>query len=257
MAAVPAVWLFSGCSLDTAKPATYVTDISATLNGEVSSNQSGEVLYWFEYGTTTDYGEVTPDRPLTFPEGHNADGPRVQVSEPINGLEPDTTYHFRACSSPGAEEGSRGCTNVDQTFTTGPAGASRSGIAFGSNRAGNFEVYVMDADGGNPTNLTNNSASDSAPAWSPDGSRIAFESDRDFNADVWVMDADGGNPTNLTNAADGGASPAWSPDGSRIAFECAGDNTSEVCVMDADGGNPTYLTNNLAAEGAPAWSPRP
>ena len=133
-AVVPAVLLVSGCSLGTAKPATYVTDISATLNAEVSSNQAGEVLYWFEYGTTTEYGNVTPDRSLTFSEGHTSDDPPVPVSEPIAGLEPDTTYHYRACSSPGAEAGSRGCTNLDQTFTTGPAGASRSGIAFRSDR---------------------------------------------------------------------------------------------------------------------------
>jgi lysophospholipase L1-like esterase len=115
----------AGCSLNQADPATEVTDISAQLNGKLSSNQEGEVLYWFEYGTTTDYGSSTPDRSVTFPEGHTSDDPPVGVSQNITGLEPETTYHYRACSSPGAEAGSRGCVNQDQTFTTGAATTHR------------------------------------------------------------------------------------------------------------------------------------
>lgn len=84
-------------------------------------------------------------------------------------------------------------------------------IAFSSDRDGNAEVYVMNADGTGQTNLTNNSAWDSRPAWSPDGTRIAFVSDRDGNREVYVMNADGSGQTRLTDnpAADG--SPAWSP----------------------------------------------
>ena len=71
------------------------------------------------------------------------------------------------------------------------------------------EIYVMDADGGNPQNLTNNRHADWEPAWSSDGKRIAFGSDRNVNADIYVMDADGGNPQNLTNSRHADYSPAW------------------------------------------------
>src|SRR5215213_4575212 len=47
-------------------------------------------------------------------------------------------------------------------------------IAFTSARDGNYEIYKMNEDGSNQTNLTNNAASDIMPAWSPDGTKIAF-----------------------------------------------------------------------------------
>ena len=47
-------------------------------------------------------------------------------------------------------------------------------IAFVSNRDGDKEIYVMDADAGNLRKLTNNRDGDGDPVWSPDGKRIAF-----------------------------------------------------------------------------------
>ena len=128
-------------------------------------------------------------------------------------------------------------------------------IAFESSRDGNYEVYVMDSDGSNPTNLTPSSGSDGKPAWSPAGHRIAFESYRDGNYEVYVMDSDGSNPTNLTQNSGVDRKPVWSPAGDRIAFESSRDGNYEVYVMDSDGSNPTNLTQNADDDGKPVWSP--
>ena len=121
-------------------------------------------------------------------------------------------------------------------------------IAFMSERDGNNEIYVMDADGGNQRRLTENRRDDWSPSWSPDGKRIVFVSDRDghpdvipgwFTSEIYVMDADGRNPQNLTeNPADDGF-PSWSPDGKQIVFQSNRDDFGkyEIYVMDADGGN--------------------
>jgi Tol biopolymer transport system component len=132
-------------------------------------------------------------------------------------------------------------------------GPSGSRIAFASDRDGENEVteiYVMNADGSNVVRLTNHPATDTRPAWSPDGSKIAFVSNRAGNSGIFVMDTDGSNVAQLTNDLDD--SPAWSPDGSRIAFTRFVDPEA-IFIMNADGSSITRLTDELGYD--PAWSP--
>jgi Tol biopolymer transport system component len=95
--------------------------------------------------------------------------------------------------------------NQFSVFATFPGEDGK--IAFSSDRDGNTEIYVMNAqDGSNQTNLTMNPAFDFDPSWSPDGTKLAFTSDRDGNTEVYVMNAqDGSNQTRLTDngASDG------------------------------------------------------
>ena len=58
----------------------------------------------------------------------------------------------------------------------------------------------MNADGSNPTDLTNNPTDDAVDGWSPDGKQILFHTDRDGNSEIYVMNADGSDQTNLTNS---------------------------------------------------------
>jgi hypothetical protein len=130
-------------------------------------------------------------------------------------------------------------------------------IAFASNRDGNFEIYVMNADGSGVTRLTNNPANDWQPSWSPDGRRIAFVSDRNGNPKIYVMNADGSGQTNLTNNPGIDWDPSWSPDGKRIAFDSNRDGNYEIYIMNADGSGVTRLTYNPADDTRPSWSPAP
>jgi Tol biopolymer transport system component len=100
--------------------------------------------------------------------------------------------------------------NQFSAFATFPGEDGK--IAFSSDRDGNREIYVMNAqDGSNQTNLTIDPAFDFDPSWSPDGTKIAFSSDRDGNTEIYVMNAqDGSNQTRLTdNAAASDALPDW------------------------------------------------
>ena len=105
----------------------------------------------------------------------------------------------------------------------GPSGSKEAlfgphTIAFVSTRDGTEEIYAMNPDGSNQTRLTNNSARDGRPVWSPDGTKIAFRSDRDGNEELYIMGFDGSNQTNVTNLLGEEWLHSWSPDSTKIAF---------------------------------------
>ncbi len=128
---------------------------------------------------------------------------------------------------------------------------------------GTYDIYVMGADGTNETRLTNNTADDALPAFSPDGTKIAFTSWRDStsevypNGEVYVMGADGTNQTRLTSTGGTDTQPAFSPDGTKIAFASFREGNFEIYVMGADGTNQTRLTDPGGTEFEPDWGPAP
>ena len=131
-----------------------------------------------------------------------------------------------------------------------------SRIVFRSDRDGDFEIYSMKTDGSDLRRLTNNTAYDDFPVWSPDGKKIAFVSDRDGPTEINVMNADGSRQRRLTeNNGPLNAFPAWSPDGKKIAFSSDRDGNREIYVMDANGSNQVNLTNDPGYDASPAWSP--
>ncbi|NIA11986.1 MAG: PKD domain-containing protein, partial [Nitrospiraceae bacterium] len=114
-------------------------------------------------------------------------------------------------------QGARGAASVTITVTT-PPGPAKGKIAFASDRDGDSEIYVMNADGSDQHNISNAPDHwDWGPAWSPDGTKIAFTSNRDGNYEVYIMNADGSDQHNISNDPDRWDwGPAWSPDGTKI-----------------------------------------
>ncbi|HUW08724.1 MAG TPA: protein kinase [Anaerolineae bacterium] len=73
----------------------------------------------------------------------------------------------------------------------------------------NCEVYIINADGSDETNLSNSPAVDDQPSWASDGSHIVFVSDRDGNPEIYVMNSDGTQQKNLSRNPAPDYSPSW------------------------------------------------
>jgi WD40-like Beta Propeller Repeat len=132
-------------------------------------------------------------------------------------------------------------------------------IVFVRDVVGNSEVYSMNPDGSAARRLTWTFFDDeSAPDWSPDGSRIVYAR---FAADgglprIWVMNADGSGQTQVTfsaNTMGGDYEPRWSPDGSTIVFASTRSDAWNLWLVNPDGSGLRRLSSVWASE--PSWSP--
>src|SRR5438105_8858213 len=141
-------------------------------------------------------------------------------------------------------------------FNTSPGDGLHGAIAFHSSRDGDFEIFAMNADGSDVTQLTHNNVHEFDPIWSPNGKRILFSrltENGDF--ELVVINADGTGETQLTNNAVNDFAGAWSPDGKQIAFarEVEGED-AEIFIMNVDGSDTRQLTNNTFRDFVTSWS---
>jgi Tol biopolymer transport system component len=123
------------------------------------------------------------------------DGSKVIFNEVIAGNNEIVQKDASSADPASAPENLTNNVQNDSNPSVSPDGR----IAFSRLNSTDYDVYVMDADGTDQTNITNNSASwDSQPAFSPDGEKIAFTRGAFNSMDIWVMGANGASPVNLT-----------------------------------------------------------
>jgi TolB protein len=129
-------------------------------------------------------------------------------------------------------------------------------IAFVSERRGNEDIYIMNADGTGVRQLTTHPGRDVWPTWSPDGKRIAFMSERHGRWNTFLMDVQTGESSIQLMVETGiNWEPAWSPDGEWIAFSSPRTGESELYLWEVSSGEMLRLTANDVVDGYPSWSP--
>ncbi len=125
-------------------------------------------------------------------------------------------------------------------------------IAFVSNRAGDYGIYVMGSSGSAPARIGEATTKGSL-SWSPDGSALVFTDYADYG--LKIIDVDTGEIEDRFFRVASAIEPVWSPDGTQIAFVSLRDRNAEVYVVDANGGEARNLSRNRGADDDPAWSP--
>lgn len=109
---------------------------------------------------------------------------------------------------------------VDENQTVEGVSVSPDGkwLAFDSNREGHQQIFKLPVTGGEPVQLTRDSADSFDPMWSKDGGMITYHSWKSGNRDVYVMNADGGDIRRVTGYPGHEMGPGWSPDGHQLLF---------------------------------------
>lgn len=147
------------------------------------------------------------------------------------------------------------CADEIMIRLTGQAGIAQTKVAFISLRGGNKELFVMDHNGANIRQLTQERSIVLSPAWSPDGQEIAITTYRDRNPDLFAISLNGNGRRPLSQQPGLNSAPAWAPDGTRLAAVLTKDGNAEIYSMNRNGTDLRRLTNHAAIDTSPTWSP--
>ena len=213
-----------------------VTQLLRRKDGVGSLAWSGDgrrILFTTGFDSPGDLWEVDlarPNQPEKLPVGHDTDGIAVSpkgdrvifIQHRIN------INIWRVDLSQPLAHAQKvvGSTRQERSPNYSPDATQ---VAFGSNRSGNEEVWVSDADGSNPVQLSSFGVYQTgSPSWSPNGKWIAFDSRVGGEANIYIVDPRGGVPKKLDIDIRGNNLPRWSNDGAWIFF-----------VNGEDAGHPT------------------
>jgi Tol biopolymer transport system component/DNA-binding winged helix-turn-helix (wHTH) protein len=173
--------------------------------------------------------EMSPD--------YSRDGTRIAFQSDRLG-----TGTIWACASDGTR-----CVQVTEMQSGSPRWSpDGQHLAFDSVAAGNWDVLVMPANGGQPQRLTTDPANDSQPSWSRDGKSIYFASARTGRYEVWKAPASGGAAVQVTR--NGGYTAFESVDGKALYYT-KGDNDSKLWRCNLDGSGETVVLDAVSYRG--------
>ncbi len=141
---------------------------------------------------------------------------------------------------------------------TGVRGTAATELSFVSNRSGNSEIYVMDADGSRQRAATANRSINNFPSWSPSGDAIIYTSYRSKNRPMLYLSTRGrGNPGRILGNLS--AMPQYravfGPGGNELAVVMSPQESTEIYKVRTNGQALQQLTRNRSIDIAPTWSP--
>jgi len=136
-------------------------------------------------------------------------------------------------------------TRADHSQQFSPDGRQ---IIFASDRTGNYEIWLSDAEGKNQRQLTDSPAQEGSPRFSPDGNFIVYDAQINDGSNIYIIPASGGAARQLTDVGKTNALPAWSADGQWIFFRSNRSGNHEIWKMPAAGGEAVQISREGAFE---------
>lgn len=136
-------------------------------------------------------------------------------------------------------------------------------VAFVSNKDGTPRIYVMDipAPGARlkdiqATLITKSNRENTAPAWSPDGSKIAYCASNGGTRQIWVYDFDKRQERQITQGGSNKENPTWAPNSLHLIFNSTGNNESELYLINLNQPEAVKITNGSGEKRFPVWEPK-
>jgi len=124
-------------------------------------------------------------------------------------------------------------------------------LAYLSNIAGNYDIWVMDVTNKSHRQLTFTSEDEGKPSWSPDGSEIIYS----LKGNLWLTDAELDTSWQLTHGTCNDVDPFFLPSGEKIAFISDRGGETNLWMIDIEDDEIQLLTDDITVEGSPAVDP--
>ncbi len=149
-----------------------------------------------------------------------------------------------------------GLTEDAESIETSPSRSwDQQWIAYQSNGAGNWDIYLMDQYGTEVTQLTDEPGDDINPMFASDNRTIVFQSNRTGNWDLYAVDRITGEERRLTDTDGNAINPYFSPDPDWLVYQSDAAGAWDIYVLYLPDGYQFQITETETAERLPAWSP--
>jgi TolB protein len=136
-------------------------------------------------------------------------------------------------------------------------------IAFVSNKDGSPKIYVIGVPRPGTslkeikaTLITKRNRENSAPAWSPDGTKLAYCARSTTDRQIWIYDFNTKQEKQLTKGAGHKENPSWAPNSLSLVYNTSNQDTSELFLINLLQEESVQISSGRGEKRFPNWEPR-